>query len=98
MSQINEPIRVRVDPTNPGQFFACCGLLELADRLWDGAEGWFEDDVHLSFRFIPARPSPNCTASALMKEIERCCRALFLRRLVLRPHAGFGSEERLPAA
>ena len=42
MSQINEPIRVRVDPTNPGQFFACCGLLELADRLWGGAEGWFE--------------------------------------------------------
>ena len=36
-------IRVNVDPTNPGQFFACCGLLELADRLWRGAEGWFED-------------------------------------------------------
>lgn len=35
-------IRVNVDPTNPGQFFACCGLLELADRLWPGAEGWFE--------------------------------------------------------
>jgi CRISPR-associated protein Csb3 len=35
-------IRVRVDPTNPGQFFACCGILELADRLWGGAEGWFE--------------------------------------------------------
>ena len=34
-------IRVNVDPTNPGQFFACCGLLELADRLWPGAEGWF---------------------------------------------------------
>jgi len=33
---------VNVDPTNPGQFFACCGLLELADRLWPGAEGWFE--------------------------------------------------------
>lgn len=33
---------VTVDPTNPGQFFACCGLLELADRLWPGAEGWFE--------------------------------------------------------
>ena len=31
-----------MDPTNPGQFFACCGLLELADRLWPGAEGWFE--------------------------------------------------------
>lgn len=35
---------VAVDPTNPGQFFACCGLLELADRLWPGAEGWFADD------------------------------------------------------
>jgi len=36
-------ITVKVDVTNPGQFFACCGLLELADRLWPGAEGWFED-------------------------------------------------------
>lgn len=35
---------VAVDPTNPGQFFACCGLLELADRLWPGAEGWFEKE------------------------------------------------------
>jgi CRISPR-associated endonuclease/helicase Cas3 len=34
-------ITVNVDATNPGQFFACCGLLELADRLWPGAEGWF---------------------------------------------------------
>lgn len=34
-------ITVNVDVTNPGQFFACCGLLELADRLWPGAEGWF---------------------------------------------------------
>ena len=37
-------ISVCVDPTNPGQFFACCGLLELADRLWPGAEGWFDAD------------------------------------------------------
>jgi CRISPR-associated protein Csb3 len=35
-------ILVKVDVTNPGEFFACCGLLELADRLWPGAEGWFE--------------------------------------------------------
>jgi len=48
-------IRVRVDPTNPGEFFACCGLLELADRLWCSdqvtgarvpygmlAAGWFD--------------------------------------------------------
>jgi CRISPR-associated protein Csb3 len=42
-------IAVTVDPTNPGQFFACCGLLELADRLWpqtdncEPAEGWFAE-------------------------------------------------------
>lgn len=35
-------IPIPVDLANPGQFFACCGLLELADRLWPGAEGWFE--------------------------------------------------------
>jgi CRISPR-associated protein Csb3 len=35
-------IRVTIDPTNPGQFFACCGLLELADRVWSETEGWFE--------------------------------------------------------
>lgn len=34
---------VNVDVTNPGQFFACCGLLELAHRLWPGAEGWFDE-------------------------------------------------------
>lgn len=46
MSTNDHPaIRVRVDPANPGQFFACCGLLELADRLWDRAEGWFHNDV-----------------------------------------------------
>jgi len=38
-------IRVSVDPANPGQFFACCGLLELADRLWGGAEGWFDGET-----------------------------------------------------
>lgn len=43
MSTMEEAtIRVRVDSTNPGQFFACCGLLELTDRLLRGAEGWFE--------------------------------------------------------
>lgn len=45
MSLSQPGIRIQVDVTNPGQFFACCGLLELADRLWPGAEGWFEDSV-----------------------------------------------------
>jgi CRISPR-associated protein Csb3 len=40
---MSEPnIKIPVDLTNPGQFFACCGLLELADRVWTTAEGWFE--------------------------------------------------------
>lgn len=44
MSNPTANITIPVDLTNPGQFFACCGLLELADRLWPGAEGWFERD------------------------------------------------------
>ncbi|MDB5387905.1 MAG: type CRISPR-associated helicase/endonuclease Cas3, partial [Planctomycetaceae bacterium] len=40
-------IRIKIDLTNPGQFFACCGLLELADRLWPGAEAWFEKGTFL---------------------------------------------------
>lgn len=40
-----EPIQIKVDVLNPGQFFACCGLLELAERLWVGTEGWFGTDV-----------------------------------------------------
>ncbi len=41
MNNPQPSISINVDLTNPGQFFACCGLLELADRLWPGAEGWF---------------------------------------------------------
>lgn len=35
---------VRVDLSNPGQFFACCGLFELASRLEPGARARFKDD------------------------------------------------------
>ena len=42
MSEPAHTIRIRVDATNPGQFFACCGLLELAARLRPGAFGCFE--------------------------------------------------------
>ena len=53
MNRPEPNITVNVDVTNPGQFFACCGLLELADRLWPGAEGWFADGdqiFHISAR------------------------------------------------
>jgi hypothetical protein len=50
MSSPVPTIRVRVDVTNPGQFFACCGVLELASRLANSdvsvapALAWFERD------------------------------------------------------
>ena len=51
MTTPSPSVTVRVDVTNPGQFFACCGLLEVAHRLWPGAEGWFAPSCfHLSFR------------------------------------------------
>lgn len=40
---MSDLICVSLEPTNPGQFFACCGLLELADRLSPGADGWFSE-------------------------------------------------------
>lgn len=36
------PMTLDVDLTNPGQFLACCGLLELASRLDPESLAWFE--------------------------------------------------------
>ena len=58
MNILNPSISVHVEPTNPGQFFACCGLLELADRLWPGAEGWFVSGA-------PSGASGNVSVSAV---------------------------------
>lgn len=41
MSESKANITIPVDLTNPGQFFACCGLLELASRIDPNALGWF---------------------------------------------------------
>jgi CRISPR-associated protein Csb3 len=35
-------IRLSVDLTNPGHFFGCCGLFELAQRIWPTAVAHFE--------------------------------------------------------
>lgn len=40
-------IRINVDVTNPGQFFACCGLLELASRIDRYATAYFENGQFL---------------------------------------------------
>ena len=49
MTQARPNITLSVDAANPGQFFACCGMLEMADRLWPGTEGWFEHGDHQFF-------------------------------------------------
>lgn len=41
MSPRDAAIAVEVNPANPGEFLACCGLLELVDRLHSGADGCF---------------------------------------------------------
>ena len=38
-------IRVNVDIKNPGQFFGCCGLFELAQRRWPEAKARFDGRV-----------------------------------------------------
>jgi CRISPR-associated protein Csb3 len=56
---------VDVDPTNPGQFFACCGLLEIAHRVWRGAEAWFENR---SFVVRPLADVPDSSPDAVLKD------------------------------
>lgn len=40
----NNPIKVELDPENPAQFFACCGLFELAAMFGEGVEAAFDYD------------------------------------------------------
>jgi len=57
-NQAPEPtINIPVDLYNPGQFFACCGLLELAHRLsrpGNRALGWFEGIDNSQSQFLIA--------------------------------------------
>lgn len=73
-------IRVNVDVANPGQFFACCGLLELADRLWPGAEGWFDDHVFL----LSAGGSLRCLLERLI-EFEPSAAPLIAGNVPVKP-------------
>ena len=43
-----ESIQIKVDVLNPGQFFACCGLLELASRIDPHATAHFENECFLT--------------------------------------------------
>lgn len=63
-------VSVNVDVRNPGQFFACCGLLEISSRIWPDSEGWFE---------ITGRRTTYCIATRsghddpLGKIVQRLC-------------------------
>jgi len=71
MNTLEPSIRIQVDATNPGQFFACCGLFELADRLWQGVHTWFENDI---FLLSPIQSTPDTN---LPKLIDAICNAPF---------------------
>ncbi len=76
-------INIPVDVTNPGQFFACCGLFELADRLWPGAEAWFEGDSPHSLFHIAAFKSETSgreSAGPTLHELLSNAHALTFRR------------------
>src|SRR5580658_7130147 len=68
MRNTTPTITIPVDLTNPGQFFACCGLFELADRLWRGAE------VHAHFEpehfFLTGKDSIG-TISSLLRDFAK---------------------------
>jgi CRISPR-associated protein Csx14 len=90
-----------VDPANPGQFLACCGLLDLADRWWPGgAKGWFgQGQFHLKARVQqrqnvphPVRVLVQCEAEPV-KKLAGCADAEIrdiLSPLRLTPPEGFG--------
>lgn len=69
MSHPEPSSRVNVDVTNPGQFFACCGLLELAHQLWPGAEGWFDAS---SATFVVCSGDNSPTLEHLQHELSKC--------------------------
>jgi CRISPR-associated protein Csx14 len=74
-------ISILVDVTNPGQFFACCGLFELADRLWPGAEAWFEGEAtHSQFQIETSKSQSSLNAEGiptLRKLLSNACALQF---------------------
>ncbi len=53
-------ITINLDPCNPGQYFACCGLLAVADRLSGSAKAWFDcpNDMPRQGRFFIETDDP----------------------------------------
>lgn len=62
-------INICVDLKNPGQVIACCGLLELAHRLWPGVEGWYDE---ASFMFASPDQGVGLDLAELMRRLATC--------------------------
>jgi len=60
---------VHADATNPGQFFACCGLLELTHRRWPGSEGWFDAS---NGRFAVIATDSEANLECLVETLKTC--------------------------
>jgi len=65
---LGSEFKIKVDITNPGQFFACCGLFELAHRLWPGVEGYF--DTQAGMFIFPCKSQEN--GIELLKKLREC--------------------------
>lgn len=63
---------VNVDVTNPGHFFACCGLLELAHRMpgWQNVEGYF--DFEKSRFLIEAASDTEVMIDTVVEGLRNC--------------------------
>lgn len=70
MSHPDPSLSVNVDVTNPGQFFACCGLLELTHRLCSAAEGWFTRDKESDRFHLLAGVGPISVKGILQKLLD----------------------------
>jgi CRISPR-associated protein Csx14 len=66
---VSHTIRIPVDVTNPGQFFACCGLLELAGRWYGNVVANFTSD---GFQLAGCHPatSPDDLVQRLLQTPE----------------------------
>ena len=69
MSRPTPSARIALDLSNPGQFFGCCGLLELAHRQWPGAQGWFDRASSFCF-LVPGRAGD--ALPELLRRISAC--------------------------
>jgi CRISPR-associated protein Csb3 len=86
-------LRINVDATNPGQFFACCGLLELADRLTGRAEGWFSEASEKFFIRVNNDRSPSF-GDTILKNLSECALGNTMTDSQIRRHRELSSMKR----